>query len=111
MPYVDPLKQKAYGRSHYLANKTEYLASNKRRRQQLKEYVRKIKETSPCTDCHKRYPYYVMDFDHLEDKEGLIKFFVNNNNRTGLEKELQKCEIVCSNCHRKRSYNRLMERV
>jgi hypothetical protein len=48
-----------------------------------------------------------MDFDHIENKEGLINFFVRNNNRSGLEKELAKCEIVCSNCHRIRSFKRL----
>ena len=111
MPYKDPTKQLEYAKLHYLRNKKKYLDSNNRRRNELAEYVRALKSGSPCVDCGVKYPYYVMDFDHLENKEGLIKKFVQNNNRTGLKKEILKCEIVCSNCHRVRTFNRLAEKL
>lgn len=109
MPYKDSEKQREYSRNHYKSNKARYLESNNRRRQELKSYIKELKERAPCNDCGLSYPHYVMDFDHLYDKENLIKYFVNNNNKRGLEKELAKCEIVCSNCHRIRTYKRLMK--
>ena len=107
MPYKDTLKQREYAKNHYEQNKQKYLKSNRDRRSLLKSYIRELKSNTPCKDCHKSYPYYVMDFDHLRDKDSLIIKFIRNNNRAGLENELKKCEVVCSNCHRIRSYNRL----
>jgi hypothetical protein len=51
-----------------------------------------------------------MNFDHLENKEGLITDFIRRHNITELDKEIAKCEVVCSNCHRIRSYNRMLVR-
>ncbi len=107
MPFKDKSKQQAYAREHYSQNKEKYLESNKRRRQALKDFVKHLKEKTPCLDCGKNYPHYVMDFYHLRDKEFLINKFVTNNNRSGLMSEIQKCQIVCSNCHRERTQNRL----
>lgn len=108
MPYKDADKQKSYGKLHYLKNKDKYLQSNKKRRDELRNSIRQLKQNTPCTDCGNYYPHYVMDFDHLRDKEALINKFITNNNRTGLTRELAKCEIVCSNCHRERSHRRLI---
>lgn len=107
MPFKDPLRQKEYAKKHYRENKHLYLKSNQKRRNLLRDYVRTIKSTTPCTDCGNSCPYYVMDFDHLRDKENIIVKFVRDNNKAGLENELLKCEVVCSNCHRVRSYQRL----
>lgn len=106
MPYKEPSKQRQYARDHYRKNKTKYLESNNNRRKILKSVVNEIKQNTPCTDCNIQYPYYVMDFDHLSDKENLITYFVRNNNKTGLMKEIAKCDIVCSNCHRQRTFDR-----
>lgn len=108
MPFKDKSKQKEYAQMHYLKNKTIYIASNKKRRQELKHYIRSLKQNTPCADCNISYPHYVMDFDHLYDKEALIKKFINNNNKSGLLNEIKKCEIVCANCHRQRTQNRLL---
>lgn len=107
MPYKDPAKQRAYSKQHYKKYKQKYLQSNYRRREELRNYIRCIKADTPCTDCSEQYPHYVMDFDHLRDKEGLIAHFVNYNNKKALDAELKKCEVVCANCHRERSYGRL----
>lgn len=61
----------------------------------------------PCMDCGKIYPEYVMDFDHRENK----KFELATVNfrfmkvQTVID-EISKCDIVCSNCHRERTFKR-----
>jgi hypothetical protein len=68
-----------------------------------------IKENTPCTDCGKRYPHYVMEFDHIvkrETKEHCISSMANKS-RLFILSELAKCEVVCANCHRTRTYKRL----
>lgn len=62
----------------------------------------------PCADCGVQYPPCVMDFDHIEDNKiaNVNKFMVDANIDT-MVTEILKCEVVCSNCHRLRTYKRL----
>lgn len=80
-------------------NKSAHLARCRARYQALK--------TGPCADCGIVYPHYVMDFDHLDGAEKLHN--VSNLMASSLEKlieEIQKCDLVCANCHRARTWNR-----
>jgi hypothetical protein len=107
MPYKDVEKSREAIRRHYHKNKAYYLEKNNRRRQELRDYVNQIKSTTPCTDCGTSYPYFVMDFDHLGDKTDMISKLVKLGGSKKLRDEIQKCEVVCANCHRFRSYNRI----
>lgn len=109
MAYKDPRAQKAASQRHYKLNKQKYLERNKRYREEIRRYMRDIKEAKPCLDCGKKYPYYVMDFDHLENKKNLISFLASTGRIGALKAEVEKCEVVCANCHRQRSYKRLQQ--
>jgi NAD-dependent dihydropyrimidine dehydrogenase PreA subunit len=65
-------------------------------------------KNKPCLDCGGVYPSYVMDFDH---RPNTIKLFDVSNpkttNREKIQAEIDKCDLVCANCHRIRTYNRL----
>lgn len=94
----------------YLENKDIYvergIASKKKRRKEIREKLNEFK-SKPCFDCKETYPYYVMDLDHLKDKKWTASMFMRmcpSNNI--IECEFLKCEVVCSNCHRIRTYNR-----
>ena len=48
-----------------------------------------------------------MDFDHLHNKSFNISHHRSHTNDLEvIKKEVAKCEVVCSNCHRNRTYNR-----
>lgn len=72
------------------------------------DYVNEAKN-KPCTDCGGLFPSYVMDFDHIDgNKTDNISGMVRK--MTCLKKiqdEIDKCELVCSNCHRIRTFARL----
>jgi hypothetical protein len=72
--------------------------------------VREAK-SQPCADCGIRYPYYVMDFDH---RDGASKQFalnsVHRKTKQAILREIEKCDVVCSNCHRERTYQRRLEK-
>lgn len=72
----------------------------------LKKFIRSYK-TLPCFDCKIQYPYYVMDFDHRPGSNKLFELsdFQNKSIRQ-LRLEASKCDVVCSNCHRKRTNSR-----
>ena len=67
----------------------------------------KVKD-QPCKDCGRKYPSCAMDFDH---REGTIKRFcisecAANFSIESLKREVLKCDVVCANCHRIRTWNR-----
>jgi hypothetical protein len=52
-----------------------------------------------------RYPPYVMDFDHVRGQKSLNLSKLRNGRLawSRLLAELEKCEVVCANCHRMRT--------
>jgi hypothetical protein len=60
----------------------------------------------PCMDCGIKYPIHVMDFDHARDvKTAAVSRMTSLAVETVL-KEIAKCDVVCSNCHRERTHRR-----
>ena len=112
MPYKNVEDRKAASQRHYRANKQKYLDRNSRYRIEIQDFVHSIKEASPCKDCGKSYPYYVMDFDHLDGYTKVREInYLSSTGRIGaLKKELVKCEVVCANCHRIRTHERQLAR-
>jgi hypothetical protein len=65
------------------------------------------RKSVPCMDCGVSYPYYVMDFDHRDPatKEFNISRAVGHGySLARFVAELDKCDVVCANCHRERTY-------
>ncbi len=100
--------QKGRSRGHYETNKPVYREAGYRMRNQLRDDVRVIKEASPCVDCEKSYPYYVMQFDHVgTDKVGSIASMISRHKgREAVFAEIAKCELICANCHAIRTHTR-----
>ncbi len=72
----------------------------------LKAFVNWYKGNAPCADCGRTFHPACMEFDHIPErgpKIGIIKQFIVNRNVFELWKEIAKCEIVCSNCHKVRT--------
>ncbi len=107
----DNKKWKARKREWANRNRQKITANKKKYIKRNIKYVNKVKSV-PCKDCNIKYPPYCMDFDHTDDnKEGNISHMARWP--VGLEKlkrEIEKCEIVCSNCHRCRTYKRINPR-
>ena len=84
---------------------------NERRRtsaERFKKELADIKEKNGCTDCKKKFTHYILEFDHLPGYEklgGIYKVFKKYGLSIALE-EIKKCEVVCANCHKTRTYKR-----
>lgn len=75
----------------------------------IRDFVTKRKSDVPCKDCGGIFPPCAMDFDHLRDKRFEISKVASRElSISTIEKEMAKCDIVCSNCHRIRTYDRRM---
>lgn len=111
MPWKDIEKQRAAIRRHYYANREMYIKKAMKRKRDIRRWLNDLKEASPCKDCKISYPYYVMDFDHLSDKKYEINKLINSCSMTKIRAEIAKCDIVCSNCHRERTFQRLKDSI
>lgn len=98
-------------KAHYESNKSDYIARAKLKNKEIalaiNLLIQELKNV-PCADCGQKFPYYAMDFDHVRGKKiesvsGLKKF----HSISKIKKEIAKCEVVCANCHRIRTFNRL----
>ena len=86
--------------------------SVRKQKEFLARYIKEIKEKNPCIDCKIWYPYYVMDFDHVRGrKHKNVSELIDSLSKKKIDEEIAKCEIVCSNCHRVRTHDRLMKKV
>lgn len=63
-----------------------------------------LKEGQPCTDCGGLFHPCQMDFDHAEGgKSGCVSRMTST---ARIREEAAKCDLVCANCHRKRTQER-----
>ena len=108
MPYKDKEAQKAAQKAWYERNREITNQRVRDRRNNIKKFIRDYKlDNSVCTDCKISYPPHILDFDHLGDKEFQLSGTVaNGRTLETIKSEMAKCEIVCSNCHRHRTYMR-----
>ena len=96
---------------YHAANGDVCRARIKKRKDRLREVNQRLLLgyllTHPCVDCGEDDPV-VLDFDHLRDKLLNVSELVNR--ATPWEEilaEIAKCEVVCANCHRRRTCLRL----
>ena len=96
------------GYTHYQRNKAYYIARAEANRKAKFDYVEGIKKRSKCADCPVS-DYRVLEFDHLPQFEKLgdiAKLLARGWTFKRLDSEIAKCEIVCSNCHKIRTWKR-----
>ena len=82
------------------ANTARYMARNRR-------IVARIKEAA-CLDCGLHFDDEVMEFDHVRgEKRMTVSALVRRgSSEEALLAEIEKCDLVCANCHRVRTKRR-----
>jgi hypothetical protein len=77
-------------------------------KQQIKKRLAEIKESAGCFDCGMSN-HIVLDFDHLRDKKYNVSRMVHDGfSWKAIKREIEKCQVVCANCHRIRTHNRFL---
>lgn len=80
------------------------------RRNHIRKFLQEYKASHPCVDCKEHYPYWIMQFDHLRDKNFTIGAFRDATSNLDIVKlEIEKCDVICSNCHANRTFNRRLK--
>lgn len=111
MPYKDRIEQLAAQRRHYVNNKAVYASRSLIARRERQAYVDALR-AGPCTDCKQTFHVCVMQFDHVRGtKVANISKLVKHTSLAGIKLELEKCELVCANCHAVRTWQRAQPEV
>jgi len=83
------------------------MKSNKkyeRKFEDFKAVINKLKDV-PCQDCGQKFPPEAMDFDHRAGETKLFNVGCGYSYTiANVIAEIDKCDIVCANCHRIRTY-------
>lgn len=96
-----------YLADYYERTKPERLKYNwdrqQRKREEARAFVEEYKRNHPCMDCGIT-DTMVLSFDHVRGKKKMdISQMVNQGySLEAIQAEIEKCEVVCLNCHYKR---------
>jgi hypothetical protein len=93
MPYKDADIQKIEVRKNQNYKRLEY---------------QRFKESNPCSDCKGFFHYSIMQHDHRDSEQKL--FLLSQRSASFgskiFMKEMNKCDLVCANCHGIRTWKR-----
>ena len=80
---------------------------NKAYKASLRAMVDSIK-SNPCIDCGNSFHPFVMDLDHVRGNKisDVSLMIIRKKPRLLILTEIEKCDLVCSNCHRMRTLSR-----
>lgn len=98
----------AYNAEFYKINpnyKIRINAGNTKQKHILREYVLEYLKKNPCAVCGETDPV-VLDFHHKGNKVKEVSIIKNGSGSLDkLVEEIEKCEVLCANCHRRKHYN------
>ena len=101
----------AYKHEHYRTNKQRYVDQARHRKRAVAEermrYLLGYFAEHPCADCGEDDPA-VLEFDHLCEEQKAFDVAAGLPYRawSSILAEIAKCDVVCANCHRRRTARR-----
>ena len=111
MPHKCKDAERAWRRGYAKRRRVEkgdLLRSQERARaRKVQDFIRAFKVEHGCADCGYCAHHAALDFDHIDEKQ------INVCNAKSVQQataEIARCEVVCANCHRVRTFERLQKR-
>lgn len=99
-----------YRKEHYKNNKKKYLRKAVVYRNKVREWFLEYKKALSCCKCNDKR-YWVLDFHHERDKEGVISELAFSGSKKRLQNEIAKCIVLCANCHRDHHYKENLNKL
>lgn len=105
MPYKDQARQVAAQKKWYEENHHLLMRRQRDRRKLVRKQLTEYKKNLSCVRCGMDHPA-CLDFHHTDPtgKENSITNATKNWSWERILQEIQKCIVLCSNCHRIEHY-------
>lgn len=116
VPFSDEKKASEWRKRHLLEKRLYDAERNQRpevkairtirrgeRRKKLRAWFCDLKASLGCMRCPERHPY-CLDFHHWDANEKVFELsdaISSQASMGAIQKEISKCDLICSNCHRK----------
>jgi len=94
-------------KTSYDKNKETTLIRNKKNKKKGRDWFTEYKSQLSCKTCGENHPA-CLDFHHKDPSKKDVEVSKIVSNTFSIEyimKEIEKCDILCANCHRKYHYN------
>lgn len=102
--------QTEINKQHYSLNKEKVLRNSKDLYSKRRAFLDNLKKGKACKDCGIVYNTWQLDFDLLDPKTKIFHLSGMVSKRfteKQILEEVEKCDIVCANCHRNRTHKRI----
>lgn len=97
-------------RKNHEREKARLLRQITERRAEVREKIIEYLREHPCIDCGE-HDIVVLEFDHVGDKVADISVYAGGGRTWARVKaEIDKCEVRCANCHRRKTRERSFRR-
>lgn len=94
--------QSLASKKHYQNNKQSYFDRSNESERKAREFMINYLKEHPCVDCGYSN-ILALDFHHLGNKRIGVGRAVANGSLKKLQEEIDKCVVLCANCHRIRT--------
>lgn len=91
--------QANYIRKHYQENKQYYIDKARENKRALSVWFQEYKKTLSCSICGFSH-HAALQFHHRDSKETNVSQMINKgSSKENIMKEIEKCDVLCANCH------------
>lgn len=84
----------------------EKLKATKKNQSKKRTMVADYKLNKGCNDCGYNAHSFVLQFDHVRGEKSFNVSEKESRSISSLLEEIEKCDVVCANCHAIRTWNR-----
>jgi predicted Zn-ribbon and HTH transcriptional regulator len=100
--------QRTLNQKHYAKNSEAIKEAVNSRKFEAKRLVFNMKHRKQCKDCGGTFNSWQMDFDHRDpsSKVESVSTLVKMGTIETILTEIAKCDLVCANCHRDRTFKK-----
>lgn len=107
MPFKNKETQKKYNKEYhkkyYELNKQYYFDKARQHQVRKREWFQNLKKNLKCIKCGEKTPI-CLDFHHRDSSQKLrcvTKMVMDSCSKERILAEIEKCDVLCANCHRK----------
>jgi transcription elongation factor Elf1 len=96
--------QRTRSQENYIKHKQKFLDREKKRKKTIRIWMNEYKDKLSCVQCGESH-IATLDFHHIDSAEKELSISkMRGFSIKKIQEEMEKCVVLCSNCHRKLHY-------